>query len=404
VRYYRIVIVNKQGDVLIPNFEGQPGFTPRPYDSTLSTYTSLNAGANVFTIGGSNPAAQTLEVDIALTSMDASLPGSFVRVWGIGLGELAQAQNLNSMQVYVYGGMAKGLPLANPAQSGLLASGQIYSSFGNWTGTDMKLDIFLTAGGSAPSSSDTTGQPGTTLAPTSNDAPANLVFQWQPGQPLLTPLINTLQTAYPQYSVVGVVHEGLVWSGATATGFFSKLGQLAQYVRQKSLSIIGGYAPATVPQSYPGVSMTLFNNVITISDGTTQTTPKPIQFVELLGQPTWVDSYTVNCACTMRADIHVGDYITLPPLAGITTAGSNNQFFQPTPSAGPNSGLKNNSIFTGTFQVINVRHVGDSRDASGLSWVTVFNLIQASPPTQTVSTLPTIWSSTVGPNKYGFAI
>lgn len=405
MRYYRIVIIDKQGRVLVPNINGQPGFSHQPFDASVSTYTSLNAGANAYTIGGSNFAAQKIEVDIALTSMDSSLPGSFIRVWGIGLGEIGQASNLNGMQVFIYGGMSKGLPLANPSQSGLLAAGQIYQAFGNWTGVDMTLDIYLTPGGSAPSSGDVTGQPGTTLVPTSNSAPANIVFQWEAGQPLLTPLVNTLQTAYPTYSIIGAVHAGLVWAGATATGFFATLGQLAQYLRQKSLSIIGGYAPDSAPASYSGVSLVMFNNKIIISDGTTQTTPKQIQFVDLVGQPTYTESFVVDCACVMRADLHVNDFVTLPDnVLGITQAGSNSQYFLPTPGSGLYTSLKTNSIFSGTFQIVELRHVGDSRDASAGAWTTILKLQLASAnPVSVVPNMPTIWSSTVGSNKYGFS-
>ncbi|WP_158935066.1 hypothetical protein [Burkholderia sp. S171] len=403
MRYYRILIINQAGEILIPNFEGRPGFTAVPFDTHASTYTSLNSGANPFTQGGSNYAAQKLEIDIALTSMDSSLPGSFIRVWGVGLAEIAQASNLNGQMVYIYAGMSRGLPLANPSQSGLIACGQIFKSFGNWTGVDQTLDIFLTAGGSSPSSSAVTGQPGQTLAPTTNNAPAAIVFQWQAGQPLLSPLVNTLQTAYPQYSVVGAVHDGLVWVGAAATGFFYTLSQLATYLRQKSLSIIGGYAPSTEPGSYPGVSLTLSNNTITVSDGTTQTTPKQIQFVDLIGQPSWVDSFSVMACCVLRADVHVNDYVTLPDnTVGITTAGSNSQYFAPTLGAGVYTSLKTKSIFSGTFQVIEVRHVGDSRAPDAAAWITTLKLILASTPVQTVTDLPVI--AKAGPNKYGFSL
>src|SRR5471032_1879608 len=110
MRFYRVVILDAQGSILIPNFNGQPGFTPVPYDPSLSTYTSLNAGASAQTLGGSNYAAQKLEIDIALTSMDSSLPGSFIRIWGISLAEINQASNLVNMQVYIFGGMSRGLP------------------------------------------------------------------------------------------------------------------------------------------------------------------------------------------------------------------------------------------------------------------------------------------------------
>jgi len=392
----------------VPNVNGQPGFSHQPYNTNLSTYTSLNAGANLYSQGGANPSAQKIEIDIARTWMDGSLAGSFVRIWGIGLGEIKQASNLagngtgNGMKVYIFAGMSKGLPLANPAQAGLLASGQIFSAFGNWVGTNMSLDIYLTAGGSSPSSSAVTGQPGTTLVPTSNDAPSNIVFQWKAGQPLLTPLVNTLQGAYPTYSIFGAVHEGLVWAGATATHFCATLNQFAQYLRQKSLSMIAGYAPATAPGSYPGVSITLDNDTLSIQDGTTQTAPKQIQFVDLVGQPSWIQQFIVQATCVMRADIHVGDYVTLPAVAGITTVGSTSQYFNPTPGSGAYSSLKNGSVFSGTYQVVQMHHVGDSRGPDATAWVTTLDLQLSSTGGTVVPSLPKIWAAPVT-NKYGFS-
>lgn len=402
MRYYSIVIRDKSGNVLIPNFNGQPGFTARPYQTNLSTYSSLNAGANVFQRGSTNPAAQRVEIDIGITAMDSAVPNSFVRVHGVGLAEIGQSANLNGLHVDIYAGMATGLPLANPNQSGLIASGQIVQAYGNWVGVEQTLNIFVGAGGSSPDSSETTGQPGVLLAPTTNNAPANITFQWKAGQPLLTPLINAFQTACPQYSVVGAVHPGLVWSGATSTGFYATLSQFAQFLRQKSLSIIGGYAPSSSSGAYPGVSLVLFNNTITIADGTTQTTPKQIQFIDLVGQPTNSQPLTVQACCVMRADIHCGDYVTLPLEPGITEASGGSQYYQPTPNNNGYSSQKSGSIFTGTFLVTGVRHVGDSRDPGFTAWVTTLDMKLASPARQVVPVLPTIWSTTVGPNKYGF--
>jgi hypothetical protein len=390
MRYYRIIIRDKNGNVLVTNFNGQPGFHPLPYDLNLSTYTSLNAGKSPFDLGSTNFAAQKIEVDIALTAMDAAVPSSFVRIWGVGLNEISQAANLNGLTVEVYGGMARGLPLANPSQSGLLARGQIIQSFGNWVGTSQTLDIFVGTLGSSIDSSQTTANPGKTLAPTNNSNPANIVFQWQAGQPFMVPLASMLQSAYPTYNIVGAVHPGLVWSGAASTGKYKTLGQFATWVRQKSLSIISGYAPDKSPGSYSGVTLALFNQTFSITDGTTQTTPKQIQFIDMVGQPTWVDAYTVQACCVMRADIQVGDFVILPDAPGITTAGGNSQYFNPAPNNNGYANAKSGSIFSGTFEVVAVRHVGDSRSAEHVAWVTTLDLIQAPANAQVVQKLPEI--------------
>jgi hypothetical protein len=398
VRYYRIIITDptQNNAVLVPNVNGIPGFSRQPYNSNLSTYTSLNVGASAYDQGGSNPAAQMVEMDMPVTYAHTPGQNAFIKVWGVGLAEIAQASNLNGLNVEIYGGMAKGLPLANPAQSGLLIRGQILQSYGNWIFPEQSLSLYVANLGSSPSSNQVTGKPsttGTVPLPTTNNQPANIVFQWKPGQPLLSPLVSTLQLAFPQYSIVGAVHDGLVWAGAEATGFFATVEQFAQYLNQKSLSIISGYAPAFGPGSYPGVSLTLQNNTITIADGTTQTTPKQIQFVDLVGQPTYSQPYTIQVTCVMRYDINCGDYITMPLVQGTISSGSNSQYFNPQPG-NTYSSQKSGSAFSGTFMVAAVHHVGNSRGPDAASWVTTLDLLSPTAPQSVVAKYPVLYTGT----------
>lgn len=405
MRFYKVVIWDKDGLVLVPNYNGQPGFTHVEYNDNLATYTSLNSNMHALERGSTNPAALRVELDIGLTALDGPAPNSVITIHGTSLAEIAQASNLNGLGISVLAGFAAGLPLANPSQSGKVAGGQIIQSYGNRIGIDQSLTIFIGASGSSPDASQTTGKPGTILAPVTNDTPANLTFQWQEGQPLMSPLANTLTTAFPQYNIVGAVNPGLVWSGAASTGYYKTLGQLAQFIRQKSISMIDGYAPNPIPGpgTYPGVSLALFDNTITVSDGTTQPPPKQIQFIELVGQPTWSQPFAVQVCCPMRADIRVGDYVLLPNAPGITTQGSSSQYFNPNPYGGGYADQKSGSIFSGTFQVIAVRHVGDSRDPGFTSWVTTIDMILASTPQYVQDSLPFVYQSSSG-NKYGFTI
>jgi hypothetical protein len=398
-RYYKIVITDPQtGEILIPNYNGKPGFSRLNYSPLLATYTSLYAGGTVSSLGSVNGNALRVDLDIPVTYMHEPMANSYIRIYGISLQEIAQGANLQGMNIAVYGGFAKGLPLANPAQSGLLCSGQIYQCFGNWIGVEQTLDIYMVVGGSSPTSNQTTGLPSgpsTVPVPTTNFNPANITFQWEPGQPLMTPVIKALSTAYPKYNIQGAVHEGLVWTGTAATAFFAKLSQFAEYLNRASINLISGYAP---DRSYQGVSLTLQNNTIAILDGTTATNPKQIQIVDLIGQPTWSQPYTIQSTCHMRADIKVGDYVKLPATPGTTQPGSSSQFFNTTPG-NVYSQAKNGSVFTGLFQVSAVRHVGSSRDGQGTAWVTTLDMQSRSEPTATVDTLPTVY---VGDNSFNF--
>jgi hypothetical protein len=392
MRYYAIRIVDPATDeILIPNLDGVPGFGRVPYDPQRWTYTSLNKGASVTTVGGHNPGAQRIELSIATGPLDLPQVNSFVRIWGIGINEISQSADLNGMDVAIYGGMSKGLPLANPAQSGLLTSGMVFQAFANWINTDQTLDLYLSPT-SSPSSAETTGRPSTyqtVPAVTTNKDPANLTFQWKSGQKLLDALVPSLARAYPKYTVKGQVSPNLVWVGSTSTGYFNNPAQLAKFIRQCTLSLISGYAPDL--KNYLGVQITLQGSTFVISDGTQPTTPKQLEFVDLVGQVTWRAPYQIQVTCVLRADISVGDYIKLPLTPGTTEQGSASQFFNPQPN-NLYATAKSGSIFSGTFQVVGQQHTGDSTGVDGQAWITVLDCIQTPPTTKApIEDLPMLY-------------
>ena len=100
-----------------------------------------------------HPAAQNIEFDFLTSVDDIPLGGSSLRIEGISLedvqygqqfgAQLINGQYKDGYDIRVYGGMGKGLPLANPAQQGLILSGTIFQSYGNWQGTDMTLDFVI---------------------------------------------------------------------------------------------------------------------------------------------------------------------------------------------------------------------------------------------------------------------
>ena len=132
MRYYKIVITDpSSGNVITP-----PGF-----DGLLggASYTS-------FVNGQSLPGAWNVELDIPVIGAATPQGSAGARIWGISRQEISQANDLNGKNISIFGGMQKGLPLANPAQSGLLVQGFIFQAFGNWIGTDMTLDFVINPG------------------------------------------------------------------------------------------------------------------------------------------------------------------------------------------------------------------------------------------------------------------
>jgi hypothetical protein len=67
-------------------------------------------------------------------------------------------------RIQVFGGMSKGLPLANAVQSGLLMDGTIQQAWGNWQGTEQNINFV------AQANSSRSGNFGTP------DSPVNLVL------------------------------------------------------------------------------------------------------------------------------------------------------------------------------------------------------------------------------------
>lgn len=314
MRYYNVSVSDASGSQLLA-YTSHPNGTAMPPD----------------------PGALNVEMDIFAVPFATAKTGSYVRLWGIPLSQIAQAFNLNNQNISIYGGMGKGLPLANSAQAGLLVTGAIQQAFANWIGTDMTLDLILMPG-SAP-----------------NDAAHNLTVNWKAGTPLSQAIQNTLATAYPGYQANISISPNLVLAH-DEPGFYGSLPQFAQYVKARSQDIIGG--------NYAGVDITLNGTTFNVFDGTTQQNPRQIDFTDLIGQPTWIDAGTVQATCVMRGDLSVGDWVKLPPSLVTVTPSAMSAYSQ----------QRQGSIFQGTFYIAQIRHVGNYKQPSGAAWTTVLDL------------------------------
>lgn len=302
-----------------------------------ATYTSHPGGQF-------DPGALQVEIDIPVASGHIPIGSGLVRVWGIGLADIAQAKNLSNKGIKVSAGMMPGLPLATlqAPEAGLLVQGQIYPAFGNWVGTDMTLDLVIIPG--------TTGWEG---------KPANLVVQAKKGDKVADLVKATLSRAYPGMTPTVNISDDLVLKN-DETGFYQSFEQFADAVNKVSLSIFNA-GKFFQDGTYPGVSMIGQGMDINVFDGTVNTSgTKTVQFYDLLGQPTWIGVNSIQFKTVMRGDIQVGDKITMPPSLATTTAASNPQ-------------LRDSSQFQGTFQIKTVRHIGNSRQPDGMSWNTTFD-------------------------------
>lgn len=327
MRAYSLVITNaKTGELYVP--PSLKGLT------TGASYTSLLNGQSL---------AGALNVEFDLPIYTYAQPGgnSFIEISGISVQEISQANNLNGFNISVYGGMQAGLPLATAdfkqGQYGLLLQGSIFQAYGNWIGTEQTLDLNL-------------------LPPTGTiDAPVNIVFNWIQGTSLSTAIQQSLTTAFPNFTAPIINISPKLVLPQSQQGYHGTLTQFAQYLKAMTKGVLGG--------SYRGVDIVVQGGKIIVDDGTVTRAQKKINFYDLIGQPTWLDDATIQFKCPMRADINPFDDISFP-VTQVTTG-----FNAPSPFT------NQTTTFQGTFTVLEVRHVGNFRQASADSWCTVINCV-----------------------------
>jgi hypothetical protein len=338
VRFYDIQISGKDG---APRLRG---------DGTPYRWTSLLPDQDQI----SNPGANQIEFDIPLSYASAQSAGATIRIWGISIQDISQASDLNNALIKVYGGMKKGLPLANPAQSGLILSGQINQAFGNWIGTEMTLDLVVIPDGNAG--------PDATQAAAA--VPLNLPFLWKQGTALSDAILNTLATGFPDGYTIDVNIDPRLILPSEETGHYQSLGDFAAYIETMSKEIIGG--------DYDGVKITLVDKTFTVYDASAAAAAevKQIEFNDFIGQPTWIGYLEIQFQCVMRADIEVGSYVLMPPTPLLTTTA------QSVPR------YRDKSAFQGKFLITVIHHIGNFRQPDGQAWVSVFNAV-AIPPVVT---------------------
>ena len=330
-----------------------------------ATYTSLNGD------GSTNPNALQVEIDLPVVSAHLPFGDALVKIWGVPLSTLSQANNLINKSISVYGGFAKGLPLANPAQAGLLAQGYILNAFGNWIDTDQWLALIIRAGDAPTGNSSITG---------GTPNPKNLSLVWPQGQTMGTAIKSALTTAYPDFSVNSNISSILVFP-ESQYGHYPDLTSFAQWANETSKAIIGG-------TNYPGVSIVPFQKTFNVFDGMggsgssspstsgssaatfpsqagSTTTPggnsAQINFDDLIGQPSWQNAPLINFKCAMRADLKVGQSVKMPQT--LVTNSAQAQGF-----------LVNQKVaFQGSFFIQSMRHIGNFRQSDAGAWVTVFD-------------------------------
>lgn len=332
MRYYKIDITSAQsGQPLLPSSLGG-----LPISSLLPG-------------GGPNTSALNVELDLPVTAMHVPNGNALIRVWGLSVKDLSGSFNLNptaaggvTTNVTVYGGMSQGLPLANPAQAGVLVQGSVIQAYGNWIGVEQTVDFSIQG-----------------AAQGSAGAPVNYSLDWKAGTQLADALRATLNTAMPKAKKNIQISPRLTLNYDQA-GYYGSLTQLSSVLHDLSKSIVSD-------ANYPGVNIFYDGTTVNVTDFTTP--PKAniaIAFNDLIGQPTWIAPNVISVKCVMRGDINLGDMVTLP--ASLVTSSSS--AFQGLTGNNP----ANNLGFSGVYFVRSVHHYGNFRQPDAASWATVYEM------------------------------
>jgi hypothetical protein len=352
MRYYDITISKTAGGPPVNLQASGPNGNPLPGAPVQSTarWTSHPNGVQ----RPPNPAALDVEFDIYVTPyglVDANAGASLVRIWGIDLPTLKTAVQFSGnrranppippMFISVKGGMGKGLPLANPAQAGPLCAGQVWQATGNWQGTEQTLDLTMNPAGS------------------SFARDVNLILNWRRRQPLAHALQICLATAFPDAQLVINISPNLIAPG-DRVHYAGSLRELGQFLADNTKDMLGNGSL--------GVQIFALGTTIKVLDGTTVPKPKPLSFFDFIGQPTWIDTAALQFMCPMRADLQVGDTVTMPPQVTqnatltLQSAASNPQF-------------RRDDTLQGSFTIISARHTARFRNPDGMQWSSTFNCI-----------------------------
>lgn len=339
MRFYELTISDPDsGKVWKPSATGL-GFVK---SAGGSTFTSWVNNANV-------AGALNIEFDVVTYPFNTPQGASSIRVWGIGIGMISQAANLNGQNIMLTAGMKKGLPLATPpdssAKAGVLLQGTILQAYGNWQGVNQSLDIIFN--------------------PLAAQDDQNISFSWPADTKLSTALATTFQQAFGQYGMTApnIAIADLTQNHDEDGGPYPTLASFAGYIRDRSQAL----GAAQYGEAYSGVSITIIGNTLYAYDNRNLRKPIQLSFFDLIGQPTWLGVARVSFKTVLRSDISVGSQIKFPA-QGILAP-----YVLTTKSAAlPNVPARNTSIFQGPFEVIEVHHFANFRQPDGDSWVTAY--------------------------------
>lgn len=318
----------------------------RYYDITITDPTSgavVKRWSTIKADGNPDPGALKVEFDVFVTPAGTPHHGqSSFTIYGVSLNDLLNANNLFLKNIEVRAGFSGGLPLEKPGQAGVLFVGAILNSVGNWVGTDMSISLML--------------------APTSftREDPGNFVLDWKKGQPLSEAIGEMLSRALP-----GMPQEINISGQIVAPSHLPMHAPTLELISDRVYEWTHAYF-SHISSNFKGVRIGVRSGVIKVWDSVSPGGAKPLAFEDFIGQPNWIGGNKLEFINQLRADISVGDVVSMP-----ANMAERPGFVQTQLNASP-SMIHYQNTFTGNFIIQEVRHIGDSRSPKGEDWATVF--------------------------------
>lgn len=333
MRFYDLTIsVPDSGEVYKPSLTSDK-FTRTAGGTTFTSYVS----------GQTVPGALNIEFDFPVVPFNSPQGVAHIRVWGVGLGMIGQAADLNGMDIKLSAGMKHGLPLAdaNPKKSGPILQGTIFQAYGNWQGVNQTLELIC--------------------YPQAAEPEQDIMLDWKANTPLSQALSTTFAQAFPDMDTDINIAE--IIRSSDDPGHYTTLSTFSKHIFDASLKL----GQAAYGDKYSGVSIVIVGNTLRAFDSQAPQEVNQLLFNDFIGQPTWINPATVSFKTVLRSDIAIGDLVKFPQkgiLAPFTLTSVS--------AATPNAPSRSQLAFKSNFVINEVHHFANFRQADADSWTTAF--------------------------------
>jgi hypothetical protein len=184
--------------------------------------------------------------------------------------------------------------------------------------------------------------------------PLNLIHNMLPNMPMSSAIQQTLSKAFPQ-AKLNINISSLLKLGYQDAGMYQSVEQYMGFINKLSQSIFG-------TKKYPGIHLSSIDRTLDVWDFTKSIGSATISYLDLIGQPTWIEPIIISVKIVLRGGLRIGYDLTLPQTL-VNFSG---------PDAFPANipDQRSHISLPGTYKIKKVLHIGDYRNPDGGSWST----------------------------------